>query len=195
MTPRGTSNIQPDQIGDAMLPSATRSGKDRGPTNMRAMRIRRAALALLLAIPASGCGMGGVLASCGPPRPRGLTAGDLVGRYAGSHAGTITLNENGTFEADQLEQSDYTLPGPLPSTPFTAGNQAARTTYQSGRGTWRLMDRAAIQTDLSLIFERADGSKSSWDLIEVGGTRADPLLWYFYDDPDNCDVRTLARSR
>lgn len=165
---------------------------------MRGMRIRRAALALLLAVAAFGCGIGSVLASCGPPRPGGLTTDDLVGRYAGPHAGTITLNKDGTFDADQLEEPDNSLPGPLPSTPFTAltaDPYESRSKYQSGHGTWRLMDRTAIQSDLSLTFERADGSKSGWDLIDVGGTRAEPFLWYFYDDPDSCDVRKMVRSQ
>jgi hypothetical protein len=137
-----------------------------------------AVLLLLVSLSSFACGVPSPFGGCAPGRPDGITTTDLVGTYSGQNAGTLVLNGDGSFTASELDVG--------------FGDQGI--TAKSGTGTWTLQDRDSLQTDVSLVFVGPDGTEGGWDLIDVAGTKAEPLLWYFYGDPDECNLREMKRT-
>ncbi|MEU9982099.1 hypothetical protein [Streptomyces sp. NPDC050856] len=149
-----------------------------------------AALALMLSLSTTGCFARYV--ECGEegPRPRGLTAQDLVGTYEGSPFGTLTIAADGTFTV-----SDWPHPDDDP-----VSEESRR--VADGKGSWKLFPEREGGSDMALLFSmlsgvwqsRLGGGAFGSDL-NVTGTRSDPRLYEFAGDPDVCDFHSFVRRK
>jgi hypothetical protein len=144
--------------------------------------------AALVTTMAMGCSFGDIYAgggasACGYGGPSGVTEADLVSHYYGTDAGSLTLNADRTFVADELRVKGVAPDGKL-----------------SGHGTWALRPKptgahSADDGEVVLTFVHDDGTTADWSRIDVGGD--DPAyawLYYLYGDLESCDLRRLARD-
>lgn len=121
-----------------------------------------------------------------PDRPPEIVAADLPGTYLGSGTDSVELRADGTFDMDLVKN-----------------------TYENGHrtesGRWRLRpvddtrnEPSGLATifDIEMNFPLSDNTYIDdwWPRLNVGGTKANPLLWFYYQDVDDCDVHQLQRT-
>jgi hypothetical protein len=165
--------------GDILLTVTTGTGRT-GPAGVPSVWRRILAAVLLLAgsFVVSGCGL--VFGTCRSPnsqRPDDIQVSDLEGTYGSARAGTLTLLADGSFTAVDLT------------------NASLDETRLSRPGTWTLQPTNDTRSgDITLLFDMADGTKYSWDLIYIAGTRAQPRLFLF-DGPNTCETISMPRTK
>ncbi|MFJ8824083.1 hypothetical protein ACIREE_20145 [Streptomyces sp. NPDC102467] len=150
------------------------------------------ALTVLAAVTTTGC-MGRYV-SCGPEgeTPAGLTASDLLGAWHGDWhdhpAGDLTLRADNSFTATR----DWPDPEPFGGLPQE--ERPALTT-----GSWDLAtpgDQADADLDLTFPDPHVDPDGGKYTVpYYVSGTRAEPVLYTYTDDPDLCEFHTLKRLK
>ncbi|MFD8720056.1 hypothetical protein ACFV2H_19090 [Streptomyces sp. NPDC059629] len=109
-------------------------------------------------------------------RPAGLKAGDLVGSYRNTWGGSVTLRGDGTF-------TTVAWPADLEGVTGTVDRRR-------GSGRWALNEAGSDDYDLSLSFSRINdyelGSGGYGSGFDISGNRADPRLYDWVGDPDDC---------
>jgi len=155
---------------------------------MTGMRVARVALVLLLLLPA--CAFGDIFNGCGGARPDGVERVDIVGVY-GDRNSTLTLDEDGNFEAKGLRRKDH---------------DGDPERVMSGTGTWRLnerggrTERSEDYSDIPLTF---DDSGETWYRVDLTaspfGTADGQIgyhvtLYYLIGDFGHCEAVTLERQ-
>jgi hypothetical protein len=121
-----------------------------------------------------------------PDRPTEIVAADLPGTYAGPGTASVTLRADGTFAIDLVVNT------------YDGG-------HVTGSGEWRLRpvdDSRHEASGMARIFDvevnwpLSDNTYiDNWSpMFNVGGTKAAPLLWFYYQDVDDCDIHKLQRS-
>jgi hypothetical protein len=151
------------------------------------MAVARVALVLLLVLPA--CAFGDIWNGCGGGRPEGVQRVDVVGVY-GNPDSTLTLDQDGRFEAKGLRRKDH---------------DGDRERVMSGTGTWRLNDRdgrtkrSEDYADIPLTF---DDTGETWYRIDLTASlfgAADNqmgyhvTLYYLFGDTGHCEIVSLER--
>jgi hypothetical protein len=104
-----------------------------------------------------------------------LTGDMVVGRWTGPDGGTLVILSDGSFRA-----------GDLPNRIFGFDQKSARV---SSVGHWTLSssirDPGGPTTEISLIFDRLDGTNSSYAMSVYSAKRSNILFLYFtIGDPD-----------
>lgn len=154
------------------------------------MTVARVAAALLLLLPA--CALGDIWnTGCGNERASGVEVADVVGTFGDDKTGTLTLGQDGTFEAKGLRRKD---------------RDGAKERVMAGTGTWKLNERegrtkrSETYADIPLTF---DDTGETWYRVDIaatavhlasGGIGFDLKLYYLLGDFGNCDIVTLERA-
>ena len=83
----------------------------------------------------------------------------------------------------------FTPDGTLTATNLTIDDDSRRPTLD-GTGSWSLLPHDDGLGDTGLGFDRAHYST----YMNISGSRTKPMLYWFVDDPDLCDLRRFDRE-
>jgi len=101
-----------------------------------------------------------------------MTVAKLAGAYVAADGGRLQLFDDGTLQAEGLNQDDSLLSGP--------GRWSLAADYDTG--------------DIRLTFTYAPGHLGAvGEELNITGTSEKPELYWYLGDADSCDLHLLTR--